>query len=57
VRDLSQRKLAADVARSQSWLSAVEHGRINPRIADLTAIAGVLKVQLTQLLPKDAAEP
>lgn len=58
VRKLSQRALAAMVGRSQSWVSAVEVGRIVPSIKDVATLADVLKVQLTDLLaPPGQQEP
>lgn len=57
VRELSQRGLASKVGRSQSWLSAVEIGRIVPSLRDATALAEALNVQLTQLLPGQEASP
>lgn len=55
-RGLSQRELAVRLGRSTAWVSGVERGRYHlDRLPLLTTLAGVLDVEVADLVPEGSA--
>ncbi len=55
-RGLKQTVVAERIGRSEHWLIDVEGGRVDPRYADLLALADVYRVSVNELLPVPASQ-